>query len=215
MQYETASTEIRMRIEDEASLYTYKFTVVGAVLGLLITGLLKSRFENKSPDEQDTQGIRKYVLLDSAVFYWVAAIMAALIDARIQFNAYLMGQLGGWIAMIETSLLANPDVGWEHYIAAATFRTGWHGPFVALDRQLLTLMMFGLALFFGVGHRNLAHENTVSTKMKAYVGKISLCTCMLLYVLSDLVNMPYPRDLLIPTTLALLGIVVAFWKVFR
>jgi hypothetical protein len=128
-QYQNGVSEIRMRLEAEESLFRLKFTVVGAIMGALLTAVagLTAPPSNGSPTT-----VRRWA--ESPVFLvviWAAVVCSTLLDARVGFNANAIQEQGSWIQRVvepymlgstnATGMVQYPEagvMGWEKYIVS-------------------------------------------------------------------------------------------------
>jgi hypothetical protein len=83
---------------------------------------------------------------------WAAVAVAAIMDIRLMFNTLIIREHGLWIKSIEKILLGKQSpLGWESYFSEQSVL--WHSPvrlFASTDRQLLTAVLFILALYLWV-----------------------------------------------------------------
>ncbi len=143
-EYKTATGEIRLRIEHEHTMIALKFTLVGAVLGVILYAQQKSTTAAESPIRSTW----------AALCCWAAIVVSAIVDLRRQTNVDAIAQLGNWVGSIESQFLPGP-IGWEHYVADRN--PFWSSPFYPLlrvERELLTWALYLLAIMLFVPHRD-------------------------------------------------------------
>jgi hypothetical protein len=87
-EYKVATAEILARIEHHQTLFTLKFTIVGAILALLFSLL------NKNAVEDFESFVRKR---RSAVFFSAALFASVVIDAQLRNNIDMIVTLGDWV----------------------------------------------------------------------------------------------------------------------
>lgn len=145
-QYENAVKEIQMRLEQERTLFAMKFALVGAILALLFTVVLKPA-ENAGGKAGTDHGHRAAPVV--AMFCWAATITSAIVDTRILYNAAVTESLGTWIklhvepAFYSATATQTNLVGWETFFAKySKLLTCSYYPFLRLNANLLTLFLF-------------------------------------------------------------------------
>jgi hypothetical protein len=150
-EYDVAPKEIELRIEEEHDLFVQKIVFVGAVLG--------SVFFSRLVRPQDSLNPTPVMVLCG----WAAVAVAAIMDVRLMFNNIIIGDRGAWIRSLE-GLFLSPEgnsAGWEHFFHKNSIL--WQRPqadFVFTDRQLLTCILFIMALFlssFSTPHHERSH----------------------------------------------------------
>ena len=142
-EYKTVAGEIRLRLEHEHTMIALKFTLVGAVLGVILYAQQKSTTPPESPIHSTW----------AALCCWAAIVVSAIVDLRRQTNVDAIAQLGNWIGSIESRLLPG-STGWEQFIAAQNpFWGSRFYPLLRLERELLTWALYLLAITLFVPHR--------------------------------------------------------------
>ncbi len=139
-EYDTAAAEISRRVDHEHDLFIKKLLFVGAVLGSISLS-------------QIVDAKRRLAMLSSGVLLlccFVSVAVAAVIDTRLMFNTVIIRDHGRWIASVEGLLLGEqpPVRGWESFFADESVL--WDVPItllVSVDRQLLTVLLFVVALY--------------------------------------------------------------------
>ena len=136
-QYENNVKEIHERLNQESLLFALKFTLVGAVLAVILNRVWK--------EGQDFTRLRDSPA--AAAFFWAAVVVSTIVDLRIFFHVHMIGTLGTWIRdHVETVLLPGEVVGWEHYLSGyPNFMTYKLYPLMRLFNHLLTLLLFAFA----------------------------------------------------------------------
>jgi hypothetical protein len=167
-EYETVTAEISSRIEQEHLLFVLKFTVVGAVLGLIF-----NFYKAEAKGDKDAFLALRHSS-GVAICCWAAVAVAAIIDVRIFFNTSLIAEAGEWVKRTEQILLASSGfLGWEQSLARSRLRDSSITPWLFADRQLLTWVLYVVTLGIFVPRGNDTPSKRVQ-KM-AFLG-VSLCT---------------------------------------
>lgn len=148
-EYETASGEIRTRLEQEYLLFGIKLSAVGAILAIILSA---------NPWRAPLRHFGGRTLLssiftsESACFCsWAAVCACTVIDVRSQYILRIVVDLGSWIRQyVEACLMSgnSPVLGWETY----WLEHGAQGRFplvmwLGLERRLLTFFLFAVSLF--------------------------------------------------------------------
>ena len=129
-EYETVIQEIRLRLEHEHTMIALKFTLVGAVLGVM---LYAHELRGKPIEESSFRSSW------AAMCCWAAVVVSAIVDVRRQFNSDVILQLGDWVKSIEGHLLTAGVAGWEQYVGSES--SLWNSrlfPVLRLERELVT-----------------------------------------------------------------------------
>ena len=162
IQYGTAIGEIQKRLDSEQVLFGLKFTLIGAIMvalfGLIRRDLLageKTPGRDKAPDQEKAPA-RETALPSikalkespiAAAFFWASVVVAAIIDARIQFNAAFIATLGTWIRTVEMTLLdPASQLGWEHFLTKHGLLGKASYPFVRMSWGLVTWLLFAVTV---------------------------------------------------------------------
>ena len=186
-QYQTATQEIRNRIEQEHLLFALKFTIVGGVLGVIFW--MRKKDSEEELEIPGTITRSPYV----ALCLWTAVAVAAIMDARMVFNVNIINELGGWVYTIESSVLP-PFQGWEHFYAQSKFKTSLASPLLLIDRQLLTWVLFIVAFFLFVVEPSIKSEDDNHRKAKLKVLRVSMYANPLCYLLFGFVGIHFYYD---------------------
>src|SRR5438874_562351 len=109
-EYDTAINEIHKRLDYEQVLFGLKFTLIGAIMVALFKFMRGDVTASLSPPAERPVGARPddapvgLASFDAlgrspvgAAFFWASVVVAAIIDARIQFNAAFIATLGKWV----------------------------------------------------------------------------------------------------------------------
>jgi hypothetical protein len=142
-EYDTAVREIRLRVDNEETLFALKFTMVGAVLAAMF-------YMHRREDEGAPPSFRSPW---AATCCWAAVLVGAVIDIRRQFNVDVMVQLGTWVHQVEDLLLPDAILGWEQFIPTSEL---WSSPIYALlrlERELVTWILFVVTVAMFVPNR--------------------------------------------------------------
>jgi hypothetical protein len=141
-EYDTATKEIQMRLEQESLLFSYKFSLIGAILAvLLIRGYQKSSQKHRADSSSPLLLGRSP---ESIVIFWAAVITSGIIDSRILYHADMTVTLGKWIRdYVEPVLLGRNITGWETYLSAKSLLIGSTVyPLLRINTSILTLSLF-------------------------------------------------------------------------
>jgi hypothetical protein len=138
-EYKVATAEILARIEHHQTLFTLKFTIVGAILALLFNLL------NKNAVEDFESFVRKR---RSAVFFSAALFASVVIDAQLRNNIDMIVTLGDWVRTALSAFLPGESSTWEDFFQ----RRMSSGVFPILRNMshLLTALLYAvmLVMFF-------------------------------------------------------------------
>jgi hypothetical protein len=141
-EYGVVTQEIHARIEHEHLLFVLKFTVVGAVLGLI--------FRSNRGDEGAESYLMKNPTPGMAIVCWGAVAVSAIIDVRTFFNVNLIREAGVWVRSLEGRMTSGTVPGWEQALAGSGLWSSAAAPFIVLDRQLLTWALYIVTLYIFV-----------------------------------------------------------------
>lgn len=222
-QYETAVSEIRLRLEHEHHLFLLSFTIAGAVLGYGLGtyffkgSLFRPEFEgaaleNPKPSaagqsgSMDKSSIRRSAETVLLLGCWGAVVAAAVIDLRRQFNADIIVQLGAWVQTVEETVYRPQVHGWETFIAKDS--PLWNGalyPILRLEREALIWVLFVVAVqLFSTG------SAPARTKQASYFGmQLSVLVFALIGIHYNYDSLPNTAVLVICAVVAL--IVTRYW----
>ena len=149
-EYDNVTTEIHNRLDYEHQLFVLKFTVAGAVLGVIFIYLFKCHHRTtetageEKPDDEAKGTFWDQLMLTpgASVVCWVAVAISAIIDARTYYNTSIIRELGAWALKIESYFTAPGLPGWELHIQTANLFNTEVTPFLLMDRQLLTWLIY-------------------------------------------------------------------------
>lgn len=141
-QYETAAQEIRLRLDNEDSLFVLKFTALGAVLAMIFQ-TLSYRTPANFEGEHEYREERLLGSPRAAIVCWVAIAVAAVIDIRTFYNTNVIRELGQWICNLEMVFTYKSLLGWQSYLKLKSEMFSKPlTPLLLVDRQLLTWLMY-------------------------------------------------------------------------
>ncbi|WP_455211505.1 hypothetical protein [Kaarinaea lacus] len=187
MQYKTAVEEIRNRIGQEHLLFALKFTIVGGVLGII--------FLMRKTDDLPANDVPRIIASSpyKALFFWAAVAVSAIMDARMVFNMNIISELGHWVCTVEAHA-SNSFEGWEHYIANSELRKSIASPFLLIDRQLLTWVLYIVAFFLFTVEHSKQNADPEDSDAALAVLRISMYANPLCYVLFGFVGIHFYYD---------------------
>lgn len=174
-EHAVVTREIQARIQHEHLLFVLKFTVVGAVLGLIF----RSNSTKPGLDELTAAKSFSGILTPGmALVCWSAVGVSAIIDVRIFFNAALIHEAGAWVRVLEDGMTAATVPGWETALAASEMWRSRAYPLLVADRQLLTWVLYLVTLYLFVprdlpGNRGLQRE-----LLKLAAGALPICVLL-------------------------------------
>ena len=149
-QFKAAIDEIQLRIAQEDTLFSIRFTLVGAVLGALIFR------RNKRTDIDDEFVTRNASL---PLFLWVSVLVSSAVDIRMHFSVMVIRELGHWIQYVETQMFGATSFGWESWIANRIWDT-YMSVWMFADRALVTWIFYFLAVFIVIVRNHRGTEAT-------------------------------------------------------
>jgi hypothetical protein len=205
-QYENAVLEIRARLEHENLLFSLKFTLVGAILGLLIADYVK----------KSTRRRRQLEIFGSplaALLLWSAVITSAIIDSRIHYNADIIMSLGDWIRKdVEMAIHPIFVTGWETYLAfiSPLFRSHLY-PVLRANANVLTLILLAAATFLYSGRTTSSTRSRLVARICRYGCTMAMVVFMLVGLHFGLISLTW---VLITIAFSAFGIICAFrfWR---
>lgn len=132
LQYESVQKEIKLRITQEHMLFVLRFSLIGAILGLVFinTNKLSVFFKGNN-----------HIL---ALVVWVAVIISSSLDIRMAFSVMIIGELGDWTRCLE-GMLEDKLPGWETWI----YQRVWNTPasiWMFVDRIFITWTLYIVAV---------------------------------------------------------------------
>ncbi len=142
-EYRSAAAEIRGRISEENTLFSFKFTLVGAILALLLAETLRTKAESDASPGEQFRRLRSPL---AACFLWAAVITSAIIDTRIEYHVGLIKTLGDWVRLVVEPTLLAEEQGWEHFLSNSSLMTSRLYPLLRSNVHLLTLVLFVLGI---------------------------------------------------------------------
>ena len=170
--YQNAVTEIQKRIEHEHLLFVLKFTLVGAVLGVLFKVLT---FQRPTPNDTTSDAEVSDSSPSSAYLFFCCAIaVSAILDVRMLFNLNIIIELGGWVHSLETHILTSGITGWETYYKESKLLNTWASPILLMDRQLLTWVLYIATVYQFIIHT----ENSA----KSHIAPFLICLVLFSFV---------------------------------
>jgi hypothetical protein len=217
-EYKNATHEIGMRLEQEHLLFALKFTLIGAILGLIFRYYpIRSEPPRGGASEGGGGEADLGVLRTICLCGWGAVVGCGLIDVRLQLNTRIITDIGAWIRnCLEAHLLPGPNVGWETYFSEIGLsRNSSLSNFLNSDRLLLTGMLYLACVYcfvyLPIFSRRL--DRTVAHELLA-IARPALLVCVLLFGWSRLyyyfdlpgVNYLYVLLVLLATTATQLSI---------
>lgn len=138
-QYKNAVEEIRARIHDDMQIFLIKFSLIGGVLFIMFQ-------MHGSNSDTALRALTRSPM--AAALCWTAAIVAAMVDVRRQFNVDIIVALGYWVSKMETLVLGDKAVlGWEHFVGVAAPWSSPAYPLLRLSNELITFSLWGMALW--------------------------------------------------------------------
>ena len=143
-EYDTAVQEIRMRLEQESLLFSLKFSLVGAILAMLLINISKTSREFKAKTKSFLSKSP-----EAACLCWAAVVTSAIVDTRILFHNDFIAMLGTWIRLyVEPKLLGSHMIGWETFLYpnSALFESLCY-PLLRSNTTVLTLMLFAYVTY--------------------------------------------------------------------
>jgi hypothetical protein len=184
-EYKNAAHEITTRLEQEHLLFALKFTLTGAILGLIFR-YFPIRSEPPRDGASESVGVEADIgpLRTICLCGWGAVFGCGLVDVRLQLNTRVITDIGSWIRnCLEAHLLTGASVGWETYFSRIGLaRNSGLSNFLNADRLLLTGMLYlacvycfvYLPIFSRRLDPRLAHEVLV-------IARPALLVCVLLF----------------------------------
>lgn len=129
--YNNAVNEIQNRIDQEHLLFVLKFTLVGAVFGVLFRKGIGVNDENIHP----------------SLFCWAAVCISTIVDARMLVNVDIIQEHGRWINTIEQVVLTSGLHGWETFYSSSPLFNNELSSLLLMDRQLLTWVLYATTVY--------------------------------------------------------------------
>lgn len=141
-QYETATQEIQMRLEQEKVLFIMKFSLIGAILAVLFySHIIKATDKEETINKKDEYVAAFRTSAFVAMICWGAVITSSIVDLRLLFNSKFLVQIGSWIRnVVEPVMLVSSEKGWENQVINLTHSRVY--PVLCLNWNLLTLILF-------------------------------------------------------------------------
>ena len=167
-EYENAVKEIHMRLDQESKLFTLKFSLVGAILGLLLAGFFMEKHKDIKKEHQ------LFVSPLAVAFCWAAIITSGVIDNRILYNNNMVISLGTWIRdYVEPKFLSSSYHGWERYFSeTGSLLKSRLYPFLRLNACLLTLVLFSFVTIIYSERSNSVSSDRARLRKYCYTGSI-------------------------------------------
>ena len=214
-EYDVSVKEIELRIEEEHNLFLEKIIFVGVVLGCVffseekILQLHSFIPRGESPtevrkDEYKNKATLAVILVSCS---WAAVAVAAVMDVRLMFNNIIIVEHGKWIRGVENIFFAgNTNApGWEHFFNKhAIMLNPPHAAFLFTDRQLLTNILFIVALFLSFYLKEEKDNEHTGLFKAAAIGCLILIACPELYLGVQAIHI---------IVLFLGGISIYIWKI--
>ncbi len=137
--YMAVREEVKERITQQQLLFGLKFTIVGAILAMLVQWYRRDEI------------VRLAHRSSAALLFCAALLASAVVDVRLRFNSKLIESLGSfcwcWEKTIMETFPAVRDhvaVPWEHYLILEIGRGVF--PLLRYFSLSLTVILFGLSL---------------------------------------------------------------------
>jgi len=184
-QYDTAITEIQMRLTQESQLFALRFSLVGAILALLFSDYLLQviRVQRTNNSVQKQLGLHFFNSIPACCFCWAAVITSALIDNRVNHHGDFLTALGRWIAEYAEPALLNKDYkGWEQYLSTSGVFSSKFYAILQLNTKLPTLVLFGVTVLSFSWRAFQSDNDTVSDQLKQ-VCRIAAAVCFGVFAL--------------------------------
>jgi hypothetical protein len=83
----------------------------------------------------------------AAAISWTAVCTSVAIDLRLGYNAAFICTLGEWVMSLETLILSDPSIGWEHFIKSSELLGSPIYPFARLNTISLTPLLYACVMF--------------------------------------------------------------------
>ena len=207
-EYDSAVKEIHSRIDQESLLFGFKFSLVGAILGLLFAGQVRGG------DDNATGPWRLLTSPQAAAFCWAAVATSAIIDSRILYHQVITAALGTWIRTnVEPFFLAGNIRGWEGYIATEPLPI--HHKMYPLLRFNVSLLTYALFAATSVAYGVIAPASQLHDRLLARVCAAGSVGCLIAFYFVGL-QFHYWRDEWAPVCLleVAIGVVAAVFFVW-